>query len=123
MVSCLGHVVILQQGEEPRVGGTRTADGGLQARKRRYVRLSHIVHSQYLHVGDDGAVSEDGHLLHLNPGHHVHAGHARSFPPHGWKVEIIVVQLCCSVSRQSPLYKLRKLGDVEAALAEPGEDR
>ena len=75
-----------------------------------------------LHVSDDGAVSDDGQLLHPHPAHHRHAGHAGSLAPHWGKVEPVVVQLLLGVGRHLPLHQSGELTDVEAALAEPGKD-
>ena len=38
VVGCLGHVVVLQQSEQPGVGGSVAADGGLQAGERKVMR-------------------------------------------------------------------------------------
>ena len=119
MVGSLGHVVVLQQREQPGVGGAVAADGGLQAGKRK---VSIDTAEPGLHVSDDGAVSDDWELLHLNPPHHRHAGHAGSLAPHWRQVEPIVVQLLQGVSRNLPLHQLGELTDVQASLAEPGKD-
>ena len=75
-----------------------------------------------LHVSDDRAVPDDWELLHLNPSHHLHAGHAGSLAPHRREVEPVVVQLLQGVSRHLPLHQLGELADVEAPLAQPGKD-
>ena len=73
-------------------------------------------------MSDDGAVSDDGELLHLHPAHHLHAGHAGSLPSYGGQEEPVVVQLLQGVGRHLPLHQPRELADVQTSLAEPGED-
>ena len=119
VVGSLGHVVVLQQREQPGVGGAVAADGGLQAGKRK---VSIDTAEPGLHVSDDGAVSDDWELLHLNPPHHRHAGHAGSLAPDWRKVEAIVVELLQGVGRHLPLHQLGELTDVQTTLAQPGKD-
>ena len=73
-------------------------------------------------MSDDGAVPDDRQLVHLNSPHHGHAGHAGPLPPHWREVEPVVVQLLRGVGRHLPLHQLGELTDVQASLAQPGEN-
>ena len=120
VVGCLGHVVILQQSEQSGVGGSVTADGGLQADERKVMRGKRT--EPDLHVSDNRAMPDDGELLHPNPPHHLHAGHAGPLAPHWRQVEAIVVQLLQGVGRHLPLHQLSELTDVQTTLAQPGKN-
>ena len=76
----------------------------------------------FLHVRDDGPVSDDRHLLHLDPGHDLQAGHAGALPPDWRQEEAVVVELLVRVGRQPSLHQPSELTDVEPSLAQPGED-
>ena len=71
---------------------------------------------------DDGPVSDDWHLVHLHPGHDVHAGHAGALPSHWRQEEAVVVELLQGVGRQPSLHQPGELTDVQPALAQPGEN-
>ena len=98
------------------------ADSRLGRERNYYCEPAESLESGGLHVSDDGAVSDDGQLLHPHPAHHRHAGHAGALAPHWGKVEPVVVQLLRGVGRHLPLHQLSELADVQAALAQPGED-